>query len=247
MHSHCTHPKFRCIDTARQYAIRERALHFDFKLGFASAVYRPPGITCVLCIAATAGDSASIAGAVLHGILAGTRCAPAVNVALCLSLTTRPCSCMEMHPATRELERVYNESESSSNSRVDGSRFRLALSNDPPLSCHSAPLGLSLITSLSSRYLLLSSHPPIQPSLPRPPPTSTTAPIRAASGVTLNSGPAAMCPTTRADVDKARTMHEAKSKENLARRISPGKSRWRSRFVAANASNCHLLPFRTKQ
>jgi len=120
------------------------------------------------------------------------------SISLCLSLASRPCNCTEMHPATRELERVYNES--SSNSRVDGSRFRLALSNDPPLSCHSTPLGLSLITSLSSRYLLLSS----QPSLPRLPPSSTTSPVRAASGVTLNSGPAAMCPTTRANVDKAR-------------------------------------------
>lgn len=130
-----------------------------------------------------------------------------------------------MHPATREPERVYNESESSSDSRVDGSRFRLALSNDPPLSCHSVPLGPSLITSLSlsSRYLLLSSHPPTihLPSLVHP----QRRPLpRAASGVTLNSGPAAMCPTTRADVDKARPMHGVESKESLAKKLSMAQS-----------------------
>ena len=93
----------------------------------------------------------------------------------------------------RARESVYNESKRARPiSRVDGSRFRLALSNDPPLSCHFTPLGLSLITSLSSRYLLLSSRPPTQLSFPRPPAPSTTTLIRAASGVTLNSGSTVM-------------------------------------------------------
>lgn len=192
-----------------------------FRISILNSDLRPPcgpsSIICVPCIAATA---ASIAEAVHTRQCELRPCDErGPSVSLCLSLAPHPCNCTEMHPATRELERVYNESESSSDSRVDGSQFRLALSNDPPLSCHSIPLGFSLITSLFSRYLLLSSHPPIQPSLPCPPSSSTTAPIRATSGVTLNSGPAAICPT-RADVDKARSMHEAKSKENLARKIS---------------------------
>lgn len=168
-----------------------------------------------------------------------TGCAPAVNVALpsasvsaCVCI---PCSCTELHPATREPEReCITSPESSSGSRVDGSRFRLALSNDPPLSCHSAPLGLSLITSLSVTSCSL-PHPPTQPSLP---PVHPSPPLPVvnhcpylASGVTLNSGPAAMCPTTRADVDEARPMHEAESKESREENLDG---------ATVAASSCHL-------
>lgn len=140
------------------------------------------------------------------------------SVSLCLSLASRPCNCTEMHPATRELERVYNESEGSSDSRW----FTVSpcpLERPTPFLSLYPSRTLSLITSLFNRYLLLSSYPPIQPSPSLVcPSSSTTAPVRATSGVTLNSGPAATCPTTR--VDKARPMHEAKSKESLARKIS---------------------------
>lgn len=163
-----------------------------------------------------------------------TGCAPAVNVDLPGSPSAprlHPCNCTEMHPATREPERVYNESESSSDSRVDGSRFRLALSNDPPLSCHTLcpSRALSLSHYLSFQPLTSCSLPVHLSNLPSlvHPSSSTTAPIRAASGVTLNSGPATMCPTTRTDVDKARPIHEA-------RRISRGTSRWRNHFAAAS-------------
>lgn len=101
----------------------------------------------------------------------------------------------------QESERVYNEPESSD--ELSGRWLTVSpcpLERPTPFLSLCAPLGPSLITSLSSRYPLLFSHSP-NTTLPCPPPTSTIAPIQAASGVTLNSGPATivtwMCPTTK--------------------------------------------------
>lgn len=44
-----------------------------------------------------------------------------------------------------------------------------------------------------------------------------------------------MCPTTRADIDKARPMYGVKSKESLARKISMAQGHF-----AAAASSCQL-------
>lgn len=125
-----------------------------------SQQYRGGGTSRVV---AAAGNSASIARAVPRGTLTrrdGVRPCGECGLSLFLSFPRRFARSL-VHPASsrpgnrdaspvEERERVYNEPEST-DSRVDGSRFRLALSNDPPLSCHYAPLGLSLITSLSSR------------------------------------------------------------------------------------------------
>lgn len=150
------------------------------------------------------GNPASIAWAVPRGTLAVAGCASAVNVGSSVSrLHPAPATarrCILLQESERECIGSITSRRARTSSRVDGSRFRLALSNDPPLSCHSAPLSDPLSLPLFPAVILCPflAHPA---TLPRPPPSSTIAPVQAASGVTLNSGPAVivtwMCPTTK--------------------------------------------------
>lgn len=148
------------------------------------------------------GNPASIAWAGPRGTLAVAGCASAVNVA-------PPSTPLHPTPATarrcillQESERVYNEPESSD--ELSGRWLTVLpcpLERPTPFLSLCAPLGPSLITSLSSRYPLLFSHSLNPPSLVHPRRRPLPPSRRPSSGVTLNSGPAAivtrMCPTTK--------------------------------------------------
>lgn len=142
--------------------------------------------TLYVCIVATAGNSASIVGAVPRGTFAvaflsrSLLSVPRFYLAALPAAARRDASCCRGR--ARE---CITSLESSSDSPVDGSWFRLALSNDLPLHCHSTSLGLSLIISLfrAVAFLLL-FLPALIADEPLPPYT--------ASSVTLNSGSAAI-------------------------------------------------------
>lgn len=75
MHSHCAHPKFRCVN--RQYATRARVSYFEFKFGFASIAHMDH-----LALRAYRASLEQRLSRGRYCTFASTSCVPVANVAL---------------------------------------------------------------------------------------------------------------------------------------------------------------------
>lgn len=137
-----------------------------------STVSETAYIAYTVCNAATAQviqHPASIAWAVPRGTLAVAGCASAVNVAPPSPACIPPSQLHGDASCCRRARECITSRRARTSSRVDGSRFRLALSNDPPLSCHSASLSDPLSLPLFPAVISCSF-----PTHPTPPPPSFT-------------------------------------------------------------------------